>query len=209
MMNEQRFRTVPWQLMDDRSWQVRRDNVFHPRVSPINKLVEKLRIETQGHVPWVDPFCGGVDARVLMVLKRPGALGAAATNFLSLGNDDITARNTIDAIQQAGLRYEDLVFWNAIPWYASREEAISTAMRKQGAEMLRRLLPLLPNLRVVLLVGKDASYLRPIVQQANSLYVIECPHTSPLAWNQKHNRHKTIAAFKEAATRAGPHTASA
>jgi len=192
-----------WQLRDDRSWQFRLDHVHDPRIGPINRLVESLRVETEWDIPWVDPFCGGIAAKILLVLKRPGPAGATSANFLSLADADHTARNTVVAMQQAGLRYEDLVFWNAIPWPGPRGEKITAAMRREGAPMFRRLLPLLVRLQVVILIGKDAHYLRPVAAQIAALHIIECPHTSPLAWNQKNHRDRIMAAFREAALMAG------
>ena len=197
--------TEPWTQTDQGAWKVREEHRFGPRCGKVNRLVEQLQAETGEGVPWVDPFCGGVDAPLLIVLKRPGALGAAATRFLSLANTDQTARNTIAAMQQAGLAYGDLLFWNAIPWSGPRDEKFTPAMRQRGETMLGRLLPLLPRLRAVLLLGGDAHPLRSAIERWRpEVRVIACAHTSPLAWNQVRHREGILAAFRAAAALAKP-----
>jgi hypothetical protein len=196
--------TTPWAMTDAHSWQLRMENRFNPGCGKVNRLVEQLRAETSVDFPWVDPFCGGVDAQLLLVLKRPGPLGAMATRFLSLANTDQTAKNTIAAVQQAGLAYGDLLFWNAIPWSGPRDEKLTPAMRQRGEAMLGRLLRVLPRLRAVLLLGGDAHPLRSAIERWRSeISVIACAHTSPLAWNQARHREGILAAFRAAAAALG------
>jgi uracil-DNA glycosylase len=128
-----------------------------------------------------------------------------ATGFHSLANADRTAKNTFAAMQQAGLGYSDLVFWNAIPWSGARKVPITPAMRQRGEAMLGRLMPLLPRLRAVLLLGGEAHRLRPAIEGWRPrVRVITCAHTSPLAWNHAHHREGVLAAFCLAAAVAKP-----
>lgn len=197
--------TEPWTRTDPGAWNLRKGRRFDPRCEPLNRLAEQLQSETGAHVPWLDPFCGGVDAPVLLVLKRPGPKGAMATDFLSLANTDQTAMNTITAMREAGLACSDLVFWNAIPWSGAREERITPAMRQRGEAMLGRLLPLLPRPRAVLLVGGDAHPLGATVERWRpGVRAIACAHTSPLAWNRVRHREGILAAFRTAAALAEP-----
>jgi hypothetical protein len=64
-------RLTPWNHIDDASWDARRRALEHPRAARLTTLVRELRQETGQHVPFVDPYCGAEDARVLVVLKRP------------------------------------------------------------------------------------------------------------------------------------------
>jgi hypothetical protein len=191
-------------MTNTRSWRLREEHKFAPGCQRVNRLVEQLQAETGKDIPWVDPFCGGDGAPLLLVLKRPGAVGAASTRFLSLANTDQTAKNTIAAIQQAGLTYRDLIFWNAIPWSGPRDEKLTPAMRQHGEAMLGRLLRLLPRLRAVLLLGGDAHLLRSSIERWRpEVSVIACAHTSPLAWNQVRHREGILAAFRAAAAALG------
>lgn len=178
------FESTPWLRTDQASWQFRRDHLWDPRVAEMNKLVETLRHVTHSHVPYIDPFCGGRDATILLVLLRPGPKGAMASDFLSLANNDATARNTIEVLKDTGIGYSQLVFWNAIPWSGARKEKITPSMIDRGARMLDNFLPFLPSLRAVVLVGGEAQRLRQLVNWRRGVDVSECAHPGPFVWNQ-------------------------
>jgi hypothetical protein len=118
-----------------------------------------------------------------------------ASDFLSLANDDATARNTIEVITHAGLKYQDLVFWNAIPWSGPRDEKISQDMISRGASMLNRLLPLLPCLKAVVLVGGEAQRLKNLIKWSGKIRVFECAHPGPFVWNQHRYRNHKMSIF--------------
>jgi hypothetical protein len=200
----QAFRTAPWGLTDERSWSVRRAHIFSQPAGEVNRVVRRLRTETSEHIPWIDPFCGGEDARVLFVAKRPGPLGAMASDFLSLANADQTAKNTITAMRYAGLKYADMVFWNAVPWSGPRTELITRSMLERGEAMLRLLLTVLPRLGTVILAGESAHAMGEVVSRRPNLRVFRCAHTSPLAWNRTRHQQGILAAFHGAAQAADP-----
>lgn len=196
------FETSPWKCADGASWKIRESHIWDSRVASLNKLVQDLRRETRSHVPWIDPFCGGGEAQILVVLLRPGPLGAMATNFLSLANNDATARNTADVLAQARVSYRKLVFWNAIPWSGERKEEITSDMLARGSSMLERLLPLLSHLRCVILAGGEAKRVRNLVTWPRAVHVIECAHPGPFVWNQHRYRarkQEILEAFRAAA----------
>ena len=197
------FEENPWERTDEASWRFRESHVGLPRVAPLNKLVEALRQETDSHVPWIDPFCGGVEARILLVLLRPGPRGAIASNFLSLANSDATAKNTVQVLTKVGIGYREITFWNAIPWSGPREENITSAMLERGAGMLARLLPLLPPLKAVILIGGEAHRLEPLMPNEPAIHVFKCAHPGPFVWNQHRYRAQKqgiFDAFRAAAT---------
>jgi len=205
--NRDVFETSPWKCRDEASWKVRESHIWDSRVASLNKLVHDLRRDTRSHVPWIDPFCGGSEAQVLAVLLRPGPLGAMATNFLSLANNDATARNMVEVLARAGISYSKLVFWNAIPWSGDRKERITRDMLERGSSMLERLLPLLPHLRCVILVGGEARRVGKLVTWAPTVHVVECAHPGPFVWNQHRYRARKqgiFDAFRAAAALLSP-----
>lgn len=196
------FEKTPWKLNDQASWNRRVGSMFSPRAEPLNRFVKVLRQETQKHVPWIDPFCGASDARILLVLKRPGPRGATETDFLSLANTDRTALNTIDVMQDAGIEYRQVTFWNAIPWSGDRKEVITSSMLEKGASMFQRLLPLLPKIKYVILLGREAQRICPMMRWPRGVRPLMCAHPTPIVWNQHRFRtHKEsiYAAFRTAA----------
>lgn len=207
MFDDAVFRDTPWLRVDAAAWETRRANLHHPRVGRLNALVEDLRTETNECVPWIDPFCGGEDAPVLVVLLRPGPKGAMETDFLCLANPDDTARNRITVMQAASLSYRDTCPWNAIPWPGRRDERISADMLARGAAMLQRLLPLMRRLRAVVLVGGVAGKLNSKVNWPPGACVLTCAHPGPFVWNQlRYRRHRDgiFDTFAKAARSARP-----
>lgn len=165
-------------------------------MAALTRLVDTLRVETGAHVPWIDPFCGGIGATILLVLKRPGRLGATATVFLSLANGDATARNTIEVMSACNIVYADLVFWNAIPWSGDREEVVTNGMISNGSKMLQRLLALLPRLQVAVLLGQEAQKIDSHVAWPAHIRRINSAHPGPFVWNQHRYRSQKLGIFE-------------
>ncbi|KQX55408.1 MULTISPECIES: uracil-DNA glycosylase [unclassified Streptomyces] len=132
-------------------------NRYAAHVRAINELVDGLRDQDgRGWMPYVAPWHGGTEARVLSVLRDPGpkTQDGTGSGFLCTENDDPTAERQCRAFEQAGIGARDVTPWNAYPWYINRKPDASE--QKAGADALARLLGLMPDLRVVLLQGGDA-----------------------------------------------------
>lgn len=130
---------------------------FAPHVAPINELVDELGTRDEaGHPPYVAPMYKGVRARALAILRDPGpkAGGENGSGFLSVENDDQSAQRQDEFFRGAGIDPAEVVPWNAYPWYINSKPTREQLL--QGTEPLRRLIALLPHLRVVILEGIDA-----------------------------------------------------
>jgi hypothetical protein len=131
-----------------------------PRMRPLTEYVERLRGERgQDDIPDFDPTQGGVDARVLLLLEAPGRLGATVrrgSGFISPDNSDPTAENTWRLMLEAGVDRRLAINWNVVPWYVGSDAKLD---RPGSADLIaaraatRELLALLPDLRVVVLLG--------------------------------------------------------
>ncbi len=124
--------------------------------------------------PDFDPLDGGTAARVLFVLEKPGP-GIVPSGFVSRDNDTPTAQAIHAFMHQAGLPRAETVLWNLVPWW-NGTTAITAAERLAGAQALRELLPLLPGLDTVVLVGRTAEAARPLL---GGLRVLSSAHPSP------------------------------
>lgn len=130
---------------------------YAPHVAPINELVDELGTRDEaGHPPYVAPMYKGVCARALAILRDPGpkAGGENGSGFLSVENDDQSAQRQDEFFRGAGIDPAEVVPWNAYPWYINSKP--TREQLQQGTEPLRRLIALLPHLRVVILEGIDA-----------------------------------------------------
>ena len=138
--------------------QQQRDGLWSPHVAPINALVDELRdLDGRGWVPYVAPVYGGIYARVLCIQRDPGPMTRSqhgGSGFLCPENDDATAERYATMLDEAGIAVNDILGWNAYPWYINR--APRAAELEAGVESLRRLCDLLPELRVVMLHGRSA-----------------------------------------------------
>ncbi|APU44687.1 uracil-DNA glycosylase [Streptomyces sp. TN58] len=144
-------------MADDAFRVAQEQNRYAPHVRAINELVDGLRDQDdRGWMPYVAPWHGGVDARVLSVLRDPGpkTQDGSGSGFLCVENDDPTAERQCHAFKEAGIDIRDTTPWNAYPWYINQKPDAS--QQEAGAEVLARLLGLMPNPRVVLLQGGDA-----------------------------------------------------
>lgn len=128
-------------------------------MAPLMQFVEHIRVERPGDaVPWFDPDDGGVRARLLLLFEAPGPQ-ARGSNFISAENPDPTARNTLVLREEAGIRPDEVLHWNIVPWFVSNGARIRPPRRseiREGVAYLERLIELLPNLRVILAMGRNA-----------------------------------------------------
>lgn len=143
-------------LMKDRKF--REDQVarlHEPHMAPITKYVHELRAST-GWVPYVAPLHGGVEARILSILRDPGPATQDDTGsgMLCLENNDQTAERQCALMTAAGLTTHDITPWNAYPWYINR--APTNVQLHEGAKAIVHLVGLMPELQVVLLQGREA-----------------------------------------------------
>ena len=101
---------------------------------------------------------GGIHARLLTVLTSPAKAARATlggTGFLCIENPDPTAAKLKHLLEDAGIRPEDMVPWNACPW-GSEHARVSAAELELGIEPWLQLMALLPALRVIMLLGGTA-----------------------------------------------------
>lgn len=178
-MVDERFRAEQWQ------------HRYDAHIAEINLFVDELRrIPGRESVPYIAPMYGGVNARLLSVLRDPGPKTQKAnegSGFLCMENNDATAEAISKLFGDAGIDASDIVPWNAYPWYINR--APKAVELNAGVAPLNRIIELLPKLRVVMLHGGSAhdgwkrlTHQYPKIVTERGLWVIETYHTSPQAF---------------------------
>lgn len=179
-----------------------------PSVAPLSAWREGLLARRSPKnpdvaVPHFDPAEAGVHARVLVLLESPGprADEGAGSGFVSVDNRDATAATAWRLRNEAGL-HDHTVLWNIVPWYLGSVRAPNASETQQGALELRRLLPLLPELRVVITSGTQPTegwvkYVAPFF--VGGLTVINSWHPSQRSMNQPGKRDHLLRAFERAA----------
>lgn len=161
---------------------------YAPHIAPVNKYVDELREVGRGWAPYVAPIHGGVEARVLSILRDPGPAtqDEIGSGFICTENNDGSAELQAVLLENAGLSPYELLPWNAYPWYINR--APKAAELDAGVETILQLLELAPGLKVVLLQGGDADHawrrlrrIAPNIEQERGLTVVRTFHPSPQA----------------------------
>jgi len=185
------------------------DGLRAPHVAPVNALVDELIDPSgRGWVPYVAPVYGGVHASVLNIHRDPGPkthLPHGGSGFLCPENDDASAERFATLLDGAGIAVSETLSWNAYPWYINRSPR--AAELEAGVEPLRRLLGLLPRLRVVMLHGGSARdgwrrLERRHPDLVSGLEVVPTYHTSNQAFICAPGvRAARMAALREAFTR--------
>lgn len=166
-------------------------------VAPLTALAASLRRRPSVEVPDFDPMDGGTKASMLFLFEKPGPMTArdttgsrAGSGFISRDNDDQTAEATFSFMVQAGIPRKRTVTWNVVPWWNGTRK-ITTSELREGIELVRDLIKLLPRLRVVVLVGKKAARARPHLE-AKNLTLFASAHPSPLVRASSPDRWKAI-----------------
>jgi uracil-DNA glycosylase len=157
-----------------------------PHIEPLAKYLANIKA---GHpdkeLPCFDPCDGGVRARVLFLLEAPGPKAVGST-FISRNNPGPTARNMCELLQEAGLTRGDTILWNIVPWYVgngNRIRAVNSSDIQQAFPHFEELLALLPELKIIVLVGKKAQTAKSRIQQLSRLPVAETHHPSARVFN--------------------------
>ena len=201
----------PRQHRDPAFLAAKRARAAEPHVAPVNALAREIAGATGAVVPFADPDGGGVGARVLLLLETPSRAGGYTTGLISVDNDDTAAANLWRALSTVGLDRRAVLVWNAVPWYVGTADKIRSPTPAEitaGLAWLRRLLDLLPDLRVVACFGRAAARavqpLRPELTP-RGLALIEAPHPSQRVYNRPGGlaRERVHAALATAAELSG------
>jgi len=155
-----------------------------PHVAPLTEYVARLRESWGGFVPDFDPLDGGVHAKALFLMEKPGPMTDAegvrrvGSGFISRDNDDPTAEAIFHFMAAAGWDRRDTLLWNTVPsWNGTR--AIKAGELRAGAAALSDLRQLLPGLKAVVLVGARAAQATKLLQDWDvPLFVSD--HPSPI-----------------------------
>ena len=153
-----------------------------PHVAPLTEFAARLRRRGIGEVPEFDPLDGGINARVLFLFEKPGPMTSESgkrvgSGFISRNNNDPTAEATFKFMNEAQIPRSLTVIWNVIPWWngtvkVTREELTN------GAGCVMDLMALLPNLKVVVMVGVKAGRAEPYLK-STGLSLLTSDHPSP------------------------------
>ncbi|WNV74082.1 uracil-DNA glycosylase [Geodermatophilus sp. DSM 44513] len=179
-------------LLDERvvpgSVAARHARLGEPHVAALHRWTRDVARAERRRVPSFDPASGGVHAPVLLLLQDPSAVAAHGSGLVSRHTNDMTAGLLHRLCTEVGLPSAATVLWNVVPWWVADpaipagERLGLTAAARRARPHLHTLLGLLPDARVVVLLGRlaqrawDAGGPPP-----GSREVLRAPHPSPQA----------------------------
>ena len=165
-MQKQHFEDEPKLLANPEACEARERELQAPHVGELTAFVDCLRAEKMRtheincirEIPYFDPWDGGTNAEVLFLAEAPGPK-AVKSGFISRNNPDESAKNFFCLNHKAGICRKRTITWNVVPWYICTGTRIRSATDhdiQAGLPSLKKLLYLLPKLKMIVLVGKKA-----------------------------------------------------
>lgn len=202
MVVESVLPTEPKSLKHESNIRHRQSLLTLSHMQPLTAYVENLRKRLGDNVfiPDFDPLDGGINAEFIFLFEKPGPQTDSrngGSGIISRDNNDETAKSVFDFMGQIGLERSRSLLWNTIPaWDDSR--AFKGFHVRDGIKFLDGLLPLLPNLKTIILVGKQAQKARKGLK-ARGYDVAVSDHPSPLVRARYRQRWEQIPAAWEVA----------
>lgn len=151
----------------------------------LSTLIQRIRTEQNLNceVPDADPSNGNECARFLFVLEAPGPQ-AVASGFVSLNNNDQTARNLRNQLEAAGINTRAIALWNVVPWYLgnadkTRIRGANSSDVQQGLAYLSEAVSMMPKLEFIVLVGGAARQAHIHLSSRTTARILSCHHPSP------------------------------
>lgn len=131
-----------------------RARLHDSRTAPITIFIDRIRGDR--FAPYVAPLHGGIESRMLSILRDPGpkTTDSDGSGMLCIENDDPSAELQAEMADAAGVEAADFLPWNAYPWYFNRKP--NAAEMREGTAPIIELVGLLPKLEVVFLQGAEA-----------------------------------------------------
>lgn len=169
--------------------------ISQPHIKQLTQLVERWRSETGLDVPYFDPDDGGVSARILFLMEKPGpgASKEKGSGFISQDNNDPTAKTVKCFLEKAGIPRSEIVIWNTVATWNGTRKILKNELDRAPSHLCQ-LLVSLKNLTTIVCVGKKAE---KALKKMNSAKLLEgyrlatSLHPSPI------NRNKRYAEWSE------------
>lgn len=182
-------------LSTPRDVRSRRGRADEPHVRSLNAYVRGLR-RAHGPTPYFDPDGAGDRATILLLMSDPGPRGAAVTLIASIDNPDVTASNLRELLAAAGIHRDSVAAWNIVPWCTPM---VTAAEIVAGASALDAVIPLLPQLRVVVAMGRAAQAGWAMISPAHPLIrTVETWHPAQRALIWPGRRAQVVGSLKQA-----------
>ncbi|EFJ1749927.1 uracil-DNA glycosylase [Escherichia coli] len=175
-------RDINFTLKNKEITRQRYESLYLPHIAPLTRWVQSYK-KNGTDMPWFDPADGGINARILILLQSP-AKSELSPRFVSQDNPGPSQQNLNRFLKQAKIKRQNIIIWNAIPWLMPTNTKIIPTRENinKGLNIIKSLMPLLKNVRVILLAGSVASKTRIFFEKEYPhIVLLNMPHPSPLS----------------------------
>jgi uracil-DNA glycosylase len=150
-------------------------------------LIREERCLGEADVPGFDTKNGNENAKYLFLMEAPGPK-AKTSGKISFENEDDTARNLKEQLEEAGIDRGDIALWNVVPWFIGKkdEKSIRAATGedvKSGWKYLEQLVCAMPKLKCIFLVGGAARRAHLDLSGITTARIVCCHHPSGRVMN--------------------------
>jgi hypothetical protein len=140
------------------------DRRYAPNIGDINRYCDSLRDLKPGReLPYIDPMHDADQCKIVSLFASPGPASTdpsspdSGTGFLGAGNNDGSAARMSAIYEHLGLRPEQVMPWNAYPWYLSKGDGkLTNQQLDEGLKPLIRFLALVPRASALVAHGTEA-----------------------------------------------------
>lgn len=176
-----------------------------PAVLELNRLIWRIS-NCEGApdtLPYLDPTYGGVDAKVILLLKAPQADAdprRGAGRLISLDNDDEVAATLFEMFRDLEIDRRRCVAWNICPFEIGQFNPSDTELAK-GKTYFRSFIELLHRPHTVLVMGskvRDGWEKHAFGEVSPGMNVVFAPSPSPPGIDRPGNRDRLRAALVKA-----------
>lgn len=118
------------------------------------------------------------------------------------------AKNICELVETAGIARRDTLFWNIVPWSVSngqRRRETTDQDLQQALPYLRQMLELLPDLKAIVMFGKNAQKAEGAIGRVTSVRLFSMDMPSPRVFNvwpekkaQTQEKFRQVAAMLQA-----------
>ncbi|HAD6864968.1 TPA_asm: uracil-DNA glycosylase [Salmonella enterica subsp. enterica serovar Typhimurium str. SL1344] len=120
----------------------------------------------------------------MLILLQSLGRSELSPRFVSQDNPSPSQQNLNSFLKQAKIKRQNIIIWNTIPWLTPTNTKIIPTRENinKGLSIIKSLMPLLKNVRVVLLTDSVASKTRIFFEKEYPhIVLLNMPHPNPLS----------------------------
>lgn len=171
----------------------------------LEKYLEQLTIEKKEYrfPNFCSQYSNAIDNKnYLAIHQDPGhSSPEKITGECSILNPDPTAEKLREVLNQEGISYDEVLFWNFFPFFKFKGRKITDEEKEFWSEKLNDLIDILPNVKILIVSGREAWLGMRFFRPRKAIPFLASPHPSRRGMLQKTAPKRLKSAWKLAKQR--------